>query len=300
MSEKLTGSFLSEIFKLCFVKNSFIEICRDHLKFQYIPVELKSYKLILQSILNQYDLSGGKLPSFGIVSQQFSTNSEVQTTLSNIKSSGIIDSELALKQLFEFIRDSKLQLVLDDSVSKYNEGKKEEALKIFTEGAEEIQSFSLKSSHGQFLKVFADFKQQLKERQTDKDSGEQVHEKVPFGIDIIDNVTDGGMDKTDIALWIMRSGVGKSTALKHTGMFAARLGYNVLHIQLEGSKKEAFDKYTQIWTGTTYNEVKWGDIPREKMIKIDKALADLQVQNRDLDIFSFEKFGMASMTDVRE
>lgn len=300
MSEKLTATFLDEIFKLCFLKKSFLEIAIEHLKYTYIPKELQSYKFILQSISNQYSLTEGKLPSYGICSQQHQSNPEVQSALAKIKASDIVDSELALKQLFTFIRDSKFQLIFDESVEKYNDGKKEEAYKIFTDGAEELQKFSLKSAHGQFLRVFADFKQQEKERQQAKEAGKDLHSKVPFGIDILDIITDGGIDKTDIAMWIMRSGIGKSTALKHTGMYAARLGYNVLHIQLEGSRDEAFDKYTQIWTGSTYNEVKWGNIPREKMIKIDKVLADMETKQKDLEIFSFEKFGMASMIEVRD
>jgi len=298
MSEKLTPAFLEEVFKLMFVKKSFLEICIEYLKFQYIPKELQAFKHILQSINTQYTLTQ-KLPSYGVISQQFPVNTEVQDTLAKIKNADIIDQELALKQLFQFIRDVKFQLLFNDVVEKYQEDKKEEALSLFTDGAEELANFSLKSNTGQFLRVFADFKQMMKEKQIQKESGEDVHEKVPFGIDILDIITDGGIDTGDTALWIMRSGVGKSTVLKHSGMYAARLGYNVLHIQLEGSKQEAFDKYSQIWTGTTYNEVKWGNIPREKQIKMEKVIEDMSSKKRDLEIFAFEKFGMASMLDVR-
>jgi len=298
MSNHLSPEFLNEIYKLCFVKKSFLEVCKEHLKFQYIPKELQEMKLILQSIIAQYDLTG-KLPSYGIISQQFQSNADVQNALQKIKSSDIIDSELALTQLFQFIRDTKLQILMLELIDTFNADKKEEALKLLSDGSEELNNFSLKSNTGQFLRVFADYQQQNKERQLARESGDDIKETVPFGIDIVDIITDGGLSTGDIALWIMRSGVGKSTVLKHTGMYTCRLGYNVLHIQLEGSKKEAFEKYTQIWTGSTYSEVKWGNIPKEKEAKIEKVLDDMLTKQRDLDIYSFEKYGSASMQDVK-
>lgn len=299
MSEKLTPTFLEEIFKLCFIKRTFLEICLEHLKFQYIPVELKSYKLILQSINSQYSITS-KLPSYGVISQQFASDPDVQDTITKIKNSKIVDSELAIKQLFQFIRDVRFQMLFNEVVDKYQHDKKDEAFEMFTKGADELSNFSLRSSRGQFMRVFADFKQVMKEKQIAKEIGEDVKEKVPFGIDVLDNLTDGGIDTGDTALWIMRSGVGKSTALKFSGMYAARLGYSVLHIQLEGSKSEAFDKYSQLWTGSTYNEVKWGNISREKQIKIDRVIEDMGVKGREIEIYAFEQFGSVTMSDIRD
>lgn len=299
MANHFTGSFLDEIFKLCFQKKSFLEIVSTYLKFQYIPKELQHYKFILQSIQDQYSLTG-KLPSYGICSQQYSSNPDVQTALSKIKAVDIIDSELALKQLSQFIRDVKVQLVLEQAVESFNSDKKEEAIKIFIEGAEDLNNFSLRKDTNQFLRVFGDFHQQMKERQISLESGENYREKIPFGIDILDIITEGGMDPGDIALWIMPSGKGKSTVLKWTGMYDCRLGYDVLHVQLEGSRKEAFDKYSQIWTASSYSDIRWGNIPRDRMIKIDKALEDMLSKGRDLNIFSFEKYGAASMKDIRD
>jgi hypothetical protein len=299
MASYLTGSFLDELFKLCFVKKSFLEVVNEHLKFQYIPKELPEYKFILQSISAQYSVSQ-KLPSYGIISQQHQANSGVQRALQKIKEADIIDTELAMKQLSEYLKDMKYQLIFDSSVEKYNEGKKEEALKIFMDGAEELSNFTLKVSQGQFLKVFKDFKQQLKDRQLAQENGESSREKIPFGIDILDKLTDGGMSRKDTALWIMQSGKGKSTAVKWTGMYDCRLGYKILHIQLEGSKDEAYDKYAQIFTGSSYNEVKWGNISKDKMMKIEKVIEDMGNKERDISIFSFEKFGAASMHQIRE
>ena len=299
MATYLSESFLYELFKLCFLKKSIIEIVREHLKYQYLPKELKELKLILQSILSQYEITGN-LPTYGITSQQLISNLDVQTALDKIKNSDIADTELILKQLFQFIKDAKFQIVFQQAVENYNNDKKDDALDIFIKGAEEIANYSLKSTDGQFIKVFQDFDKRIKESQRMKETGEDFKEKIPFGIDALDIVSQGGIDKGDIVLWIMRSGVGKSTALRWSGMYCCRLGYDVLHIQLEGGKKEVFDKYTQIWTGSSYSDIKWGNIPKEKQLSIEKTISNLKERNRDLYIYSFEKFGEASMTDVRD
>lgn len=122
----LTGTFLDEIFKLCFVKKSFLDIVIAHLKYQYIPKELPEYKFILQSLTNQYSLNQ-KLPSYGIISQQYQTNPDVQNALQKIKDSEVIDVELALTQLYEYLKDVKFQLIFDSSVEKYNDNKPDEA-----------------------------------------------------------------------------------------------------------------------------------------------------------------------------
>lgn len=295
----LSDNFIYELFKLCFLKKSVLEIVREHLKFQYIPKELKELKMILQSIIEQYELSNS-LPSYGVVSQQFVGNIEVYEAIEKIKKSKVIDSEIALKQLFQFIRDVKFQLIFQQAVDNYNNDRKQEALDIFIKGAEEISNFSLKNTEGQFIKVFSDFQKRIKDSQFMRETGLDFKEKVPFGIDCLDIISRGGLDKGDLALWIMRSGVGKSTALRWSGMYACRLGYDVLHIQLEGGKKEVFDKYTQIWTGSNYSDIKWGNIPKEKELSIERVLKNFEERQRDLFIYSFEKFGESSMTDVRD
>lgn len=298
MSKKLTSSFLDEILRLGFSKKSVIEILRQHLMFSYIPKELSEYKFILKSMINQFDMTN-KLPSYGVISQQYQSNIEVQNALSKIKNAELIDVELALKQLDEFIKDIKFQFLFEDVYMKYNDDKKDEALSTFIKGAEELSNFTLKSDTTQFIRVFEDFECNLKEKQMAKEQGDQIHEKVPFGIDITDTLTDGGMDVGDTALWILPSGAGKSTVLKWTGMYDCRLGYDVLHFQLEGSKQEAYDKYAQIWTGAEYKDIKWGNIPADKMGKIEKAVREMLAKKRDINVFSFEKYGSASMIEIR-
>jgi len=296
----LTPHFLEEIFKLMFVNKKFLEMCRTHLEFQFIPKELPEFKFILKSIFSQFDLDN-KLPLFGVVSQQYANNLEVQSALAKIKQTDIVPIEKATKQLESYLKNVKFQLLYDQVYGLYNKDeRRDEAFALFEKGAQDLASFSLMRDSGQVLRVFSDFKTMSKEAQSLRMSGSDYKEKVPFNIDPLDILTDDGMDVGDTALFIARSGVGKSTVLKWVAMSACRIGYDVLHIQLEGSRKEAFDKYTQLWTGSTYNEARWADFPKEKRDDIDRALKSIMKRQHDIEIFSFERFGSATMREIRD
>ena len=295
---KLTDSFIQELFKLLYTKKAFLEICKVHLKYQFIPKELSEYKLILKSILTQYDLSGN-LPSIGVTSQQLESNLEAQVALKAIKETDIVDTELMLNQLGSFIRNVEFQILNKSVTELYNRGEHEEAINLNANESKRINEISLRKVGGKFLKVFGDFKKENQKRKNQK-SEEVKGRKVPFFIDPLDDVTNGGMDEGQTALVIMRSGAGKSTSLRWTGIMAAIHGYDVLHIQAEGSEDECRDKYTQIFTKQDYSDIKTGNISKEVLIEIEKLLIQMDTLNRDVNIYAFEKFGGATMVDVRE
>lgn len=298
MSFKLTPSFLDDLFSLLYRNQTILQICSKHLKYEYIPKELVEYKLILKSIFNQYNISG-KLPSIGITSQQYSTNADVQEALAGIKETNIPeDIELMINQLQDYIKNVRFQLLNEQVVDLYQKGEQERAIQLSAEESNNIIRLSLREEGGKFSRIFGDFEHIIEERQIKSNS--EKGEKVPFFIDPIDDVTFGGFDEGDTALWILRSGVGKSTALKWTGLMSAMLGFDVLHIQLEGSKAEAEDKYTQIWLKTDFVNIKKGDLPENIRLEAQKTLDQMKARGRDVFVYAFEKFGEASMIDVRE
>lgn len=295
----LTDFFLNELYRLAFLKKEVMECVSTHLKFKYIPVELKSHRLILKSLVDQFRETG-ELPTVGVVSQSFYDNIEVQETLNDIKDTDVKDTTVILNGLDKYIKEIKCINLLDDLVERVNGDKMEEAISLLTSGSEELSNFSITQGTSQFKKLIADFEKTRQEKLIRFQNGEFRTEKVPFGILPLDTITNGGIDKADTALWILRSGAGKSTALKWTGMHACRLGYNVLHIQAEGSEEEAYDKYTQIWAALDYNQAKWGNIPEQQLKPIHKAMNDLLNKNRDLYIKAYEQFGSVSMLDARK
>lgn len=294
---KLNVNFIDELFKLLFLKKSLLQACKEHLKYEYIPKELPEYKIILKSLLAQYSMTD-KLPSVGVVSQQHIDNSKVQDALSNIKESNIVDVELILTQLETYIKTVRFELLVEEVTDLYRNGKQEDAIRLNSDKSKEILEISLRKTAGNFLRVFADHDSQQQERRID--SLEEKHQKVGFGIDPLDELTYGGMDEGEMAMWIMPSGIGKSTALKWTGLQAVLAGFDVLHIQLEGSRDAAFDKYTQSWTSQNFMDIKRGSIPKEFHLNIEKTINQMKSMVKDIFLYSFEKFGDVTMNEVRD
>lgn len=298
MKRQFSTIFLNELFVLCFYKLDVVEIVNEHLQYEYIPNEYVVYKKILKSIKSIYSASG-KLPTFGVVSQHYQSDLKVQEALDKVRQTGMPDKESVLDGLNEYIKLAKFEQLAKKVVDLYNSGEHDRAIQLQAEESPKIANFTIKGNKGYFSTIFGEFNQRIQERQERKETGAYLREKLPFGIYPLDNATEGGMDRRDTALWILRSGVGKSTALRWNAISAVRLGHNVLHIQLEGSQREVEDKYDQLWTASLYSEVKEGNIDSKKYHNLQKNLQWFLYRGKDIHIHAFEQFNTASMVDVR-
>jgi RecA/RadA recombinase len=268
------------------------------LKYQYIPETLTSHKKVLQSIVNYWQ-SIEKLPTFGVISQQHESEPKILALIAEIKKTDIAETETILKQLEEYIKKIRFQLLMQKSAELYNEGRQDESIKVLAEESNLINEFSIKKDTGAFEKIFEGSTDRFR-RRLDKSKEQELKEKIPFGIKGLDVATYGGIDRGELCLYIGRSGEGKSTFLRNIALHNAMLGYEVLHIQLEGGKEEAAIKYDQMWTNSKFNDIKNHNISTKKMQEIEKSKEQFLARSRDLSLYSFDKFDEASVKDVRE
>lgn len=295
--EKIGVHFLNELFLSCLNKKDIIGIVCEHFKYQFIPDELKEYKKILKSIITTYT-NTGKLPSVGIISEQHKKDTKVQEVLTEIKNTPFPDKEILVLTLDDYIRKSMFIQLNEKLRDMYNKGQANEAIQYQADESEKIVNFTVKSNSSYFTRVFEGFNERISDKRKRQLETGSYNEKVKFGIDPLDVITYGGIDKTDTVLWILRSGVGKSTALKWHGISATRQKKNVLHIQLEGSEEECVDKYDQIWTASLYNDIRRGNI-NEKSDDIQKVINTMRHYGSDIYVHAFEQFNTASMIDIR-
>lgn len=300
MSErvKLTELFINELFKAMFTNKTVLKVCVNHFKYNFVPKELKNYKLIYKSAMDSYNASG-IFPSIGVISQRYENIPDVQEALSAINNTKLPETEIILNQIESYIKDSEFTLLFDNIYEMYSSGEKDSAIEKMSEESQRISNISVRNDSGQFFKIFEDFRNGIEEEEEDSES-QTGKDKMPFFIDPIDILLDGGMDSGESALWILRSGEGKSTALRHTCFNAAIMGYDVLHFQLEGGIKPVRRKYNQMWTKVPYKDLKRGDISSANNKKIDKILKDMEQKGRDLSIYAFPKFGEATVEELRE
>lgn len=296
---KLNPGFMAEIFKLMFSDEVIMRIASEYLKYELIPKEWSGYKFILREAIIQYT-EKNKLPSIGAICQKFADEDVVQDAAKEIKKAALIDREIAIDQLQSFVKETEFELLSRKVHDLYEEGKKEEAIRVNAEESQRILEMSFRSKSGGFQSVFGGFHERMVERRMENDTITEKPIKVPFGIDRLDDVSFGGMEIGDTSLWIARSGVGKSSILKWHGYSAAIRGVPVLHIQLEGGVKACMQIYDQLWSAQSYSDIKSGNISPKDRKKIEQAIKEVKELSSDIEVYGFKKFGQASMGDVRQ
>lgn len=296
---KLNPGFMAEIFKLMFSDEVIMRIASEYLKYELIPKEWSGYKFILREAIIQYT-EKNKLPSIGAICQKFAGEDVVQDAAKEIKKAALIDREIAIDQLQSFVKETEFELLSRKVHDLYEEGKKEEAMRVNAEESQRILEMSFRSKSGGFQSVFGGFRQRMIERRMEAATITEKPVKIPFGIDRLDDVSFGGMEIGDTTLWIARSGVGKSSVLKWHGYSAAIRGVPVLHIQLEGGVKACMQIYDQLWSAQSYSDIKSGNISPKDRKKIEQAIKEVKELSSDIEVYGFKKFGQASMGDVRQ
>lgn len=296
---KLNPGFMAEIFKLMFSDEAIMRIASEYLKYELIPKEWVGYKFILREAIIQYT-EKNKLPSIGAICQKLCDEDVVQLAAKEIKKAALIDREIAIDQLQSFVKETEFELLSRKVHDLYEEGKKEEAIRVNAEESQRILEMSFRSKSGGFQSVFGGFHERMVERRMESDTASEKPVKVPFGVDRLDDVSFGGMEIGDTSLWIARSGVGKSSVLKWHGYSAAIRGVPVLHIQLEGGVKACMQIYDQLWSAQSYSDIKSGNISPKDRKKIEQAIKEVKELSSDIEVYGFKKFGQASMSDVRQ
>lgn len=296
---KLNPGFMAEIFKLMFSDEVIMRIASEYLKYELIPKEWVGYKFILREAIIQYT-EKNKLPSIGAICQKLCDEDAVQLAAKEIKKAALIDREIAIDQLQSFVKETEFELLSRKVHDLYEEGKKEEAIRVNAEESQRILEMSFRSKSGGFQSVFGGFHERMVERRMEGDTASEKPVKVPFGVDRLDDVSFGGMEIGDTSLWIARSGVGKSSILKWHGYSAAIRGVPVLHIQLEGGIKACMQIYDQLWSAQSYSGIKSGNISSKDRKKIEQAIKEVKELSSDIEVYGFKKFGQASMSDVRQ
>ena len=298
--EQFNENFLAELFKLTTLKTDVCSLVCDNLEYSHIPAELKGFKYILKGIKRQY-LSTNKLPSLGVILQEYVQDPDVHDAVDKINTAKVVDKDLILKTLEEYLKRVKFQILFEKTVELYNNGKQEEAITLQANEAPKISNFSIFQAGNNVSEVFSGFFKRDAQRFLDFNDATLTRQKIPFGIDLIDGLSEGGSDPSigETDCFLGRSGSGKTKWLRWRGVSAARMGMKVLHIQAEGTKKECELGYDATWTGIWKSDLKKGNIPQELEEKLKRAIRDISNKGGSIEIVAFEQFGMPSMQDVR-
>jgi len=293
--EKLTRNFINELFKACLRNKEVFAIVQQHLEYTHLPSE--AYKKIWRGIVEKFEVEK-TIPTVGQLSQLYATDPEVLSALNAIKKATIVKRTALIKQFDTYIRASYFVDLYDKIGELWEQNKRDEALKVLTNTTERLDAFSLEAK--QYTRIFEDFNQRHLARQESRILGEDLRKKIPTGIDAIDHLTHGGLDRKDTLLFAAQSGAGKTKFLRWLGTRAANLGATVIHIQGEGSKEECESGYDATWIGMSMLDVRRGQIPDVVAKKLDSRVNNVLIAGGEIYIEAFEQFGRASMGDIRQ
>lgn len=291
---QITEDFLLEIFAICFKEQNFFHTIKQHLKSNYILDA--DYQNAWNQLVNYYNKKKTK-PTIGSLIQKL-TDENIKgkhdgtiAVFLEVKMVIIPDPDKILAEFEEFIIQNKFIELYQETGKVFNEGKREIAFEKYIKGSQDIKDFSLTGAS--FDKVFGDFFVRTMERAMPDDNSPI---QIPTMMMEIDEATDGGLYTKETELWLGDSGVGKSKLLVGRGIASARSGYNVLHVQLEGSKRQCLDNLDACWTGQLYSELKKGNFNDSKSKAYSAIIRSI---GGEVYVKASEQFGKVNTTMIR-
>lgn len=295
----LTDNFINELFKICLRNKKIFELTRLHLKYNYLPSE--QYKEIWQSMTNYFDTTE-KLLTIGLLTQTFENKIKTIGVINEIKKAETPDPEDVLHQLETFIKNKIFIETYEQLHDLFNKNDKQGAFELMGDTAEKLKEFTIDNKKAG-SKIFADYFKRIGLRNEGREVEEYAQtnvkgDKIPTGIIPLDRITRGGIDRGDTLLILADSGVGKSKKLKHIGLSAARRGFRVVHVQAEGTKKEAEDAYDAAIAGKPVSDIELGNLKSNEIEKIKQSVELLRLQGGEIHTLAFEQFDNGSMRDV--
>lgn len=297
ISDRLASNFIVELLAYSLVNRSTFEVVKLYLKYSYLQKEEE--KKFVQWLFRNFDKTG-RVATIGQIQQAFIKDDTVLELLADIGDIEVDDTTNGHESILNTFQEYLRQMMFLDSNDKiaeaYNRGDKERAYNLFVKLADDLGKFSILD--GAVESVFGDFDKRMTQR---KSTDYSYRFKVATMIDELDYIlggVNGGAESGEYGLLIGDSGSGKSQALIHLGIAAARQGYRVAHFQLEGTKEQCMNRYDAAWTGTMYHDMKQGDISDKKLNAFKKIIS--KMKKSDIYVDACEEWGGKSLVNVRK
>lgn len=292
--EQLSQNYTTELLKICLRNRRVLDCILPHMEESYFPS--KEQATIWRSIKVGY-LSSNSIPTIGNISEKYKSDDDILEEIVQIKQSDFPDQEQILVQFEDFIKTCMFSQAYDQLPDLFNAGKKEACFLLMKKVSQEINEFSIKERY--YTRVYKNFEKRNLKRISDKEEGMLVEQKIPFGIDKLDEISKGGCDKGDVFCVNAQSGVGKSKMLRHISLTASRRGFRGLHISAEGSLKENMESFDTAIVGQRLFDVQQGNLSAEILGKVKSLIKGIDRRKGEVFVECYEQFDTAHLADIR-
>lgn len=232
-------------------------------------------------------------PTFGtmLLAAKANKNEELRKYIGVVREAELREPTTILNSLESFIKQAIFVETYDSTATFYNRKQRKKAYEVFAKGAEALNNFSLTTDL--FEPVFGNFPKRNTQRVIEASKG---HDLMPFGVDGIDHIF-GGFQRKEYLLFLAGSKGTKSYCMNHAGVNYARRGYGVAHFQLEGTKKQCMDRYDAAWLGSSYKEIKAGEVTEAKFKQYRKIVEN--IGKGEIFVYAPERYNAMTMLDIR-
>lgn len=285
----ITENFFLELFRLSIKDKNFFELCQSNIKYSFFPDE--QHKKLWKTISKEWEHST-KL-TIGALESVLSTDTKTLKLLVKVSKVDIPSFQNMKDGLKEFLLLGHFQEFYDKFAETFNSKGKEESVALTKDFIYRVETLQLDTQLETFEPLFKGFVGRNL-RRTLKPKVEKIF--IPTGIDLLDRVIEG-IGLTDMLLFCAQSGKGKTRFLRHLGIVAARLGFKVLHIQLEGAQDECEIGYDAAWTAQSHRNIEFGHFDLDLLEKFEKIARQ---QRGEVYIKAFENFNTVTVNDVRK
>lgn len=236
----LSEEFLMDLFRTCMKDSYVLSVVYANLKSEHLP---DRDSIALFKALKRYYGEYKQIPPFSAIREAISGNKSAISLLNDIyESTEGLETKQCVALVEEYLKRVNFQKAYKRAGDAYNKDGYQESCRILTEYTEWARSFSLvDAEYTNIVKTFADRFKHNRSKTNAKDSGRAI---TRFYIDELD-IRNGGRDlRTQLTCILAPTGIGKTHAARWIGRNACLDGFNVLHIQLEGSKDEVENAYS--------------------------------------------------------
>lgn len=279
----LSEEFLMDLLATCRKSPYLSSVVKAYLEPDLLPSRDFLY---LFEMLGNYFSNHKTIPAESVLYELCANNPSANDLLRRTFSySQGIDEKQCVESFSDYLKQTKFQKAYRLAGQYYNRGDFDKAIAELNKYMEWKRSFVLDDND--FVNIVDTFKERYLDNKAKNEAKGTMRAVTRFYIDELDN-RNGGRDlRTQLTCILASTGIGKSHAARWIDKNACRDGYNVLHIQLEGSKAEIENAYS-----ATLAECNTFKYERGKLrdSEVENALNQLNGISGRLYVKSFPKF----------
>lgn len=279
----LSEEFLQGLLQTCFESTRILSSVCIHLTPDLFPS--RNYEILFTK-LKEYFSKHKASPQRCVFQECIGNDQGAHHLWRVVCDASIKIEEVECAQILEdYIRGVKFQKAYKLSGQYYNRGDFKKAIATMKEYIDWERGFSLTES--EYVDIISTFKTRYNQNKIKNEKRNSLSAITHFYIDELDERNNGRDLRTQLTCILASTGVGKSHAARWIGKNACMEGFNVLHIQLEGSEEEVENAYSATLTGSRTFDYEHGTI---RDAEVERMSTMLQEISGKLFIRSFPKF----------